>query len=97
LRHGKNPSLAVSSSSEHQGWSYRESDMGSRKIIAGGELFALSASKTIPMNIIKTVVAIIVFGAILFALFFFDANPIIWVIVVLIFIVFGGKLKKYLP
>ena len=33
-----NPSLALSSSSEYQGWSYLERDMGSRKATAGGEL-----------------------------------------------------------
>lgn len=33
------PSLALSSSSEHQGWSYLERDMGDRKVIAGGELY----------------------------------------------------------
>jgi len=33
------PITAVSSSSEHRDWSYLERGMGSRKAIAGGELF----------------------------------------------------------
>ena len=50
------------------------------------------------MNILKNVFELVVGGLILFALFFFDANPVIWAIVVLLFFIFGGsKLKKYLP
>ena len=49
------------------------------------------------MKIIKTIFAIAAFGLILTALFFFDANPVIWAIVVLLFFIFGKKLKRYLP
>ena len=50
------------------------------------------------MKIIKTAFELVVGGLILAVLFFFDANPVIWGIVVLLFFLFGGsKLKKYLP
>lgn len=39
------PTKAVSSSSEHLGWSYSERSMGGRKIIAGGGLFVFNHQK----------------------------------------------------
>ena len=37
------------------------------------------------MNILKIVFELVVGGLILFALFFFDANPVIWGVVVLLY------------
>ena len=37
------------------------------------------------MNILKTAFELVVGGLILFALFFFDANPVIWGVVVLLY------------
>ena len=49
------------------------------------------------MNAIELFFAIIIYLGVLSALFFFDANPVIWVIFVLLFWLFGKKLRKYLP
>lgn len=50
------------------------------------------------MKIIKVIIEIFTFGLTLAALFFFDANPVIWAIAVLLLFVFGGnKIKKHLP
>jgi hypothetical protein len=50
------------------------------------------------MKLFKTIIEMICGIIILFLLFFFDANPVIWVMVIALFMLFGGnKLKKYLP
>lgn len=45
------------------------------------------------MKVIKTFFELVIGGAILAALFFFDANPVIWAICVMLFCIFEGKIN----